>query len=325
MKYTVSDFIMEQAISDVSFTDLMHQEILSEGAVLGSLCDQYVKQANLLQYMQEDGIEDIGQFDIFAEGVIVEADEPAKDGAKEGAKDGEKKGFLKTVGGKIKGWCEKILDFIIKICSSISQFLKRLFGGDKERLKQLLANENNKELLVAVYRMNAIGAMAGQFEKDAVEFLGIAEQTVSIKKSIKGAATKNSRLSETADSLVTLKKGIESLNDAGQNDQLSKIDKSEFTKVYDSIMVTVKLVERLEKEAGDFKKKFNEAKKANDTTNEEGAALGAEFKHVQRGLTAISGSCTAIMKVAEKFGVKGFKDAQKFDKKNAADHKKAGV
>lgn len=122
MKYTLQDYMLEQSISEITFDDLRHMEFLAEGAVLESLMETYVKQFNILTYMQEYDIKDISQFDIFSEGsmVIQESDEKTDS---EPAKPKFHKRIFK--------WIKEAIGFIVKLFRKLERKIKDLFSKKK--------------------------------------------------------------------------------------------------------------------------------------------------------------------------------------------------
>jgi len=314
MKYTVSDFIMEQSISETSFVDLMCEEIVSEGAVLGSLCEQYLKQSNILQYMQEDGISDIGQFDIFSEGVIVEADEP--NAKTEGKEDGEKKSFIKTVGGKLKSWGIKALEFIKGIWTAIVNFFKRLFGGNKEKLKQALENPD-RQMLLELNRLSAINALINGFKTNTDVFFDVAFEMFASEDasgtSNKGRNTKKYGDAAGVKAVANLEGYEKQLNDImtmpmdGTNTREGRQDFETVNKHLENI---VKAIEEAQKPLDEL---IDELKKGK--TKENSKAIGQIGSWYTKGTNAISKTSNTLQKFLNRFGTMAASDSKKFESK----------
>lgn len=299
MKYTLDNFIMEQAISDVSFDDLQCEELLAEGAVLESLVGQYMKQANLLTYMQEDGIEDTSAFDIFAEGVIVES--KTKDEPKEGEE--KKDGFVKTVGKKIKGWILSAIKFIKKLIDKVINFFKGIFTAEG-RFEKMMADDNVKTINLSAKLYETLATQIKKLDEYQKDFCSRVEEVCKNDSD----SSKMISVSAHAKAFASISKALGAALEADSGE--SSMPKAQFKTLWDDFKGIVK-------DFGSRKEYYNNLEVA-IMQAQDGDDLDMKLnkqKDIRVGISALLEIQQKMNKILIKIGTQAIKAQKKADKK----------
>lgn len=295
--YKISDFIFEQSISDVTFDDLNCAELLSEGAVLESLTDSYIKQYNILNYMQEDGIEDIGAFDIFSEGVIVESDNTK---VKE---EDVKPGFVKTLGGKVKGWIQKAIKLIKKMIDKVVNFYKGIFTAEG-RLEKMLDDKNITNIMISAKLLKGLNEQLPRVEKYQKEFTERAEEI------FRNDNTSNKKLliSKFYEQFQSINKQLEKLIETEFDDEQS-VSVTEFKKLWEGFKKSIENCETRKQYLENLEIAIQQSQ-----NNEELDVRLSKEKDLQAGISSIMKLQQLTNKILIRVGTQAIKAQKKAGK-----------
>lgn len=162
MKIKLSDYILEQSISEADTTDILLEQAMSELEVCTSLAYAYLKQLTMEEYMNPDG-------ELTAEDVVTEASAEAAAGGEEGGGFGAAvsnigkgfAGFFKAVIGAITGFFRWVGNKIGAIGDSITkngkQLAQKVEAATEEELQTLiqqLAATKNRDIAAIYYSYN---------------------------------------------------------------------------------------------------------------------------------------------------------------------------
>jgi hypothetical protein len=166
MKIKLSDYILEQSISEADTTDILLEQAMSELEVCTSLAYAYLKQLTMEEYMNPDG-------ELTAEDVVTEASAEAAattdGGGEEGGGVGAAvsnigkgfAGFFKAVIGAITGFFRWVGNKIGAIGDSITkngkQLAQKVANATEEQLNALaeeLATTKKRDIASIYYSYN---------------------------------------------------------------------------------------------------------------------------------------------------------------------------
>ena len=162
MKIKLSDYILEQSISEADTTDILLEQAMSELEVCTSLAYAYLKQLTMEEYMNPDG-------ELTAEDVVTEASAEAAADGEEGGGVGAAvsnigkgfAGFFKAVIGAITGFFRwvgnKIGQIGDKVTKNGKQLAQKVEAATEEELQtivQKLAATKKRDIAAIYYSYN---------------------------------------------------------------------------------------------------------------------------------------------------------------------------